>query len=231
MKIENESPAVPVDDGALEPVPGETQPDADDKAQLQIENGALVAVVDGVEETVQLPRVAANAKVKVWVVPTEYRDNGLFVAVTLDGSHEEVPACDPAATSYLGEIELDADDKARLKTLKDAKRAEINAACEATIAAMVAAYPEHEVQSWPQQVKEAEALAANKKAVVPLLASIAEARSIPVDKLASVVLAKMGAFAAMSGERIGRRHALEKMIDDAVFEEDVADVVWEGSRP
>ena len=50
---------------------------------MKIENGSLVVTVQGVEKTVPLPTVAADAKVKAWAVPADYRADGLFVAVTI----------------------------------------------------------------------------------------------------------------------------------------------------
>lgn len=193
---------------------------------MKIENGSLVVTVDGVEKTIPLPTIASDAKVKAWIVPADYRADGLFVAVTQKGASEEIPACDLAACEFLGEVEFDAGDEAKLEAVKAAKRAEINAACDIAVASLAASYPEREVQSWPQQVKEAEALASDPQAQAPLLAAIAEARSLPLAELASRVLGKMNAYAAASGALIGRRQAAEDLIDLASSAEDVASVVW-----
>ena len=196
---------------------------------MKIENGSLVVTVNGVEKTVPLPTVAADAKVKAWAVPADYRADGLFVAVTVKGpghAGEEIPACDLAACEFLGELELDAGDDAKLEAVKAAKRTEINAACDIAVASLAASYPEREVQSWPQQVKEAEAMAADPQAQAPLLAAIAEARSLPLAELASRVLGKMNAYAAASGALIGRRQAAEDLIDLASSPEDVASIAF-----
>ena len=193
---------------------------------MKIENGSLVVTVQGVEKTVPLPTVAADAKVKAWAVPADYRADGLFVAVTIKGESEEIPACDLAACEFLGELELDAGDDAKLEAVKAAKRLEINEACNAAVAALAASYPEREIQSWPQQVKEAEALAADPQAATPLLTAIAEARSLPLAELASRVLGKMNAYSAASGALIGRRQAAEELIDVAATPEDVAGIAW-----
>ena len=193
---------------------------------MKIENGSLVVTVQGVEKTVPLPTFAADAKVKAWAVPADYRADGLFVAVTVKGESEEIPACDLAACEFLGELELDAGIEAKLEAVKAAKRAEINAACNAAVASLAASYPEREIQSWPQQAKEAEALAADPQAPAPLLTAIADARGLPVAELASRVLNKMNAYAAASGSLIGRRQAAEDLIDLAATPEDVASIVW-----
>ena len=193
---------------------------------MKIENGSLVVTVDGVEKTIPLPTIASDAKVKAWIVPADYRADGLFVAVTQKGASEEIPACDLAACEFLGEVEFDAGDEAKLEAVKAAKRAEINAACDIAVASLAASYPEREVQSWPQQVKEAEALTNNAEAATPLLAAIADARGLPVVELASRVLGKMNAYAAASGPLIGRRQAAEDLIDVAATPEDVAGIAW-----
>lgn len=193
---------------------------------MKIENGSLVVTVNGVEKTIPLPTVAADAKVKAWAVPADYRADGLFVAVTEKGQSEEIPACALAACEFLGELELDAGDDAKLEAVKAAKRLEINDSCNAAVAGLAASYPEREIQSWPQQVKEAEALAANPQASAPLLSAIAEARSLPVVELASRVLGKMNAYAAASGTLIGRRQAAEDLIDVAASPEDVASIAF-----
>ena len=193
---------------------------------MKIENGSLVVTEQGVEKTVLLPTVAADAKVKAWAVPTDYRADGLFVAVTVKGESEEIPACDLAACEFLGELELDVGIEAKLEAVKAAKRLEINEACNAAVAGLAASYPEREIQSWPQQVKEAEALAADPQAPAPLLTAIADARGLPVVELASRVLGKMNAYAAASGSLIGRRQAAEDLIDLAATAEDVASIAW-----
>lgn len=193
---------------------------------MKIENGFLVVTVDGAEKSVPLPVVSADAKVKAWIVPADYRADRLFVAVTVKGEPEEIPACDLAVCEFLGELELDAGDDAKLEAAKAAKRLEINEAFNAAMAALAASYPEREIQSWPQQVKEAEALAADPQAPAPLLTAIAEARSLPVVELASRVLEKMNAYAAASGALIGRRQAAEDLIDIASTPEDVSRIVW-----
>lgn len=193
---------------------------------MKIEKGSLVVTVNGVETTVLLPVVAANATVKAWAVPINYRENGLFVAVTIKGQAEEVPACSPSDAEFLGELALDAGDAAVLNAAKVVKLDEINATCNAGVAALAASYPEREVQSWPQQVKEAEAFTASSSASVPLLTAIAEARALTVADLATRVLEKMSAYASASGALIGRRQAAEDKIGQAKTLEELSAISW-----
>ena len=193
---------------------------------MKIENGSLIAKVGTKNVTVPLPAVQSDAKVKAWIVPKDYQSNGLFVAVTVAGQIEEVPACDMAVTEYLGELTLDAGDAEKLEAAKAIKLDEINTACNAAVAALASSYPEREVQSWPQQVKEAEAISASPTAQTPLLSAIAAARGLPVAELATRVLAKMTAYAAISGALIGRRQAAEDAIGQATTIDGLSSVVW-----
>ena len=193
---------------------------------MQIQDGNLVVEVEGSTMTVPLPEVATAAKVKAYLVPEAYRPGRLFVSVTVPGQPEDVPACSQDLVELLGEDILEASDAAILNAAKAAKLTEINAECQKAVAALAADYPDSEVQSWPQQVKEAMALSADPQADAPLLTAIATARGLPVAELASRVLGKMNAYAAASGALIGRRQAAEDLIDLASSAEDVAFIAW-----
>ena len=193
---------------------------------MQIQDGNLVVEVEGSTMTVPLPEVATAAKVKAYLVPEAYRPGRLFVSVTVPGQPEDVPACSQDLVELLGEDILEASDAAILNAAKAAKLTEINAECQKAVAALAADYPDSEVQSWPQQVKEAMALSADPQADAPLLTAIATARGLPVAELASRVLGKMNAYAGASGTLIGRRQAAEDLIDVAATPEDVAGIAW-----
>ncbi|ALS62241.1 hypothetical protein [Pandoraea norimbergensis] len=193
---------------------------------MQIENGNLVVEVEGSTMTVPLPEVATAAKVKAYLVPEAYRPGRLFISVTVPGQPEDVPACSQDLVELLGEDILEASDAAILNAAKAAKLTEINAECQKAVAALAADYPDSEVQSWPQQVKEATALAADAGADAPLLTAIATARGLPVAELASRVLDKMNAYAAASGVLIGRRQAAEDAIGATASLEDLSAISW-----
>lgn len=134
-----------------------------------------------------------------------------------------------ALDGELGEI---AEYVAPVKTaaeLKADKLTEINAECEKAIAAIKAGYPESEVLSWPKQEAEARAFIADPVAATPLLDALAAARAMDKAELAARVVAKADAFAAYSGQIIGKRQGLEDALDalpeDATAEQ-IAGVVW-----
>ena len=113
--------------------------------------------------------------------------------------------------------------------------AEINAQASGLLAALSAAYPDGEVQSWGQQTREAEALALNPSAPTPLLTAIAAARGLPLAELAARVREKVQAYAVASGQIIGQRQALEDKLlaidlasPDA--EAQIAAVQWEDAE-
>jgi hypothetical protein len=193
---------------------------------MQIQNGNLVVEVEGSTMTVPLPEVATAAKVKAYLVPEAYRPGRLFISVTVPGQPEDVPACSQDLVELLGEDILEASDAAILNAAKAAKLTEINAECQKAVAALAKDYPDSEVQSWPQQVKEATALAADAGADAPLLTAIATARGLPVAELASRVLDKMNAYAAASGVLIGQRQAAEDLITAAEDLEALSAISW-----
>lgn len=193
---------------------------------MQIQDGNLVVEVEGSTMTVPLPEVATAAKVKAYLVPEAYRPGRLFVSVTLPGQPEEVPACGQDLVELLGEDTLEASDAAILNAAKAAKLTEINAECQKAVAALAKDYPDSEVQSWPQQVKEATALSADPQADAPLLTAIATARGLPVAELASRVLDKMNAYASASGVLIGQRQAAEDLITAAEDLEALSAISW-----
>ena len=88
----------------------------------------------------------------------------------------------------------------------------INAAIQAQLAKIVAGYPGHEVSTWPQQVSESVAYTANPASPTPMLSSIAVASGQPVSAIASNVLSKAAAYAALSGSLVGMRITLSATI-------------------
>jgi len=96
-----------------------------------------------------------------------------------------------------------------LDVLRTTRIAAINTVCNARLASLTEAYPEREINSWPQQEREARSLEQDVSAAVPLLSAIASARGLDVAELAARVREKSDAFAIASGAIIGRRQALE----------------------
>lgn len=92
------------------------------------------------DQAIPLPHLSKPATVRIWRVPTEYRANGLFVAVTPSGEPEEIPACDLPLCEFVGEAQLPAHPDALLAEAKAAKKrqieAERDAACEQPVTAL-----------------------------------------------------------------------------------------------
>lgn len=113
-----------------------------------------------------------------------------------------------------------------LDAAKLAKLQDINAACDKAVGALTATYPQSEIQSWPQQVKEADAYAKDPITPVPLLETIAAQRGLGIAELVARVHAKVSGYAVASGALIGKRQALEDAIDAAGTVAQVQSVVW-----
>lgn len=183
---------------------------------MKIENDELVLTVKGKTKRVPVPAVEADSVLHVWGVPEEYRKDGVFVSVVTNGQPVEVPACSQTEAAYIGSVELEANEAARLAAAKAAKLDELNVACDAAVTQLMVKYPEAEVLSWPQQIKEAEAvLVKGAEAQAPMLEAIASARGLTVDDLAQRVLAKMQAYSHLSGALFGARQAAEDAIEAA----------------
>lgn len=189
---------------------------------MNIENGTLT--VDG--RAVVLPAISQDAKVRVWSVPLEYRENGLFVAVNFPGQPGEIPACSLELAKYLGELPYPAAEAQKLDAAKAAKLIELNAGCENALSTLTSSYPPGELQSWPQQVQEAALLALDPPGAAPLLTAIAEARNLTLEDLAQRVRQKAESYAVVSGSIIGRRQAAEDLLGLAETLEEVGAIVW-----
>ena len=191
---------------------------------MQIDNHVLTIS----DFTQELPRLATAATVTVWSVPPEYQPSGYFVAVTPTGSPRDMPACDSKDIVLVGSLELAPDAAAQLAAAKAERLGAINIGCDLALAAITTNYPSSEISTWPQQVKEAEALVIDPQANAHLLPALAAARGITVSDLAARVMAKAMAFAEVSGQVIGRRQALEDALAAATTPGDVSTVRWEG---
>lgn len=171
--------------------------------------------------------VPADYQSGVWQVVPDWRgvplwdkSGGDVVAITrpnvlpADIGVTDVPRPSAAHVWRDGEWVADAAlQRQQLADLAARQLVAVNAGAALALARLSAAYPDGEVQSWAQQTREAEALAADPQASVPLLSAIATARGLSVTELASRVLAKVQAYSVASGQIIGQRQALEGAIN------------------
>lgn len=193
---------------------------------MQINDRTLAIQRGSKNVSVQLPALAVDAVARVYAVPEDYREDGIFVALVVTGTSEEIPACDPAGVQHLGDIAYPAASDLQLSAAKAAKLQEVNAACDAAVFALTVTYPQAEIQSWPQQVKEADAFTADPQTPVPLLETIAVQRSLAVIDLVQRVHTKVTAYAQASGYLIGKRQVLEDAIDAAASMPELEAVAW-----
>ena len=73
-------------------------------------------------------------------------------------------------------------------------------------------YPQHEIDTWDQQRREAVAFTANPTTDTPLLTAMAAARGWTVADLAARVLVKAAAFCAGGGQILGAQQAAEDQL-------------------
>lgn len=112
-------------------------------------------------------------------------------------------------------------DLLTLDELKAEKLAQINADCQAALAALTPTYPEKELLTFERQEREARALLTGDSSDVAHITAIASGRGIPVEELARKIVAKADAFSLASGLLIGQRQKWEDMLKDAKTKEDV----------
>ena len=124
-----------------------------------------------------------------------------------------------------------AEEYNSLANTKARKLAEINAACDAALAALTASYPSSELLTFDKQEAEARALLADPEAVTPFLTPLAAARGMETEALARKVIAKADAFTTASGHVIGLRQKDEDRLKAAQSVEDVAAIVPEYHLP
>ena len=124
-----------------------------------------------------------------------------------------------------------AEEYNSLASTKARKLAEINAACDAALAALTASYPSSELLTFDKQEAEARALLANPEAATPFLTPLAAARGLETEELARKVIAKADAFTTASGHVIGLRQKDEDRLKAAQTVEDVAAIVPEYRLP
>ena len=94
---------------------------------LKIEDQTLTVTRGELIATIELPPVPVDALVRVWSVPADYRESGLFVAVQAPGQAEETPACDTTEAQFLGEVDYPASQALQRQKAQAAAHARIEA--------------------------------------------------------------------------------------------------------
>ena len=100
-----------------------------------------------------------------------------------------------------------------ISSLAARKRRQIHERAAAERDLIAPNYPQHEIDTWDQQLREAMAFTADAAATVPLLSAMATARGWSVSQLAARVMQKAAEFAVAGGEILGTQQALEDNLD------------------
>jgi hypothetical protein len=193
---------------------------------MNIVDGFLIINIDGIDVSTAIPNIAVKTIVKAWKVPYQYRNNGLFVTFTPVGGDEEIPACSINSTQFIGTLTLNPSNAAELIAAKAVKLQEMNQSFNNEASLLVASYPDQEIKSWPQQVKEAEAFTLDPLAETPLLSAIATGRGLSVAVLSEAVIVKLNYYAAAVGLLIGKRQAKEALIEASLTPEELSAITW-----
>jgi hypothetical protein len=184
---------------------------------LTIENHTLI--LDGLQHP--LPQLDKPATVEVWRVPTEYRPNGVFIAVAPIGEPHEVPACNLADCEYLGSARLDPHPQALLAAAKAQKKARIEAErdvqCEQPVQALG--------RTWDADKRSQELLAsaitiAQAGGPLPPAWRDHDNDNMPVTSIADL-LAIAGAIATQTQTAYAQSWARKAAVDAAQALEDV----------
>lgn len=120
-------------------------------------------------------------------------------------------------------------DEMPSKSLFDTKTARIEYIkneAEKAMAMLVASYPKHEVDTWSEQIIEAEAYTANPLAITTILSGIALGAGVTVAVIAATVLQKREALKVLTGPIIGRRKLKTAQIEACSTNAEVEAIVW-----
>ena len=131
---------------------------------------------------------------------------------------------DSAGTLTLGEMMQAACGS--LANLQAYQQAQVAAAAQVALAAIVAPYAPNEILTWDQQVAEATAYTASSSASTPLLSAISTACGETVATLASKVLNLYATYKASVGAVVGKRIKLSAAIAAATTGDAVVAIVW-----
>lgn len=188
---------------------------------IKIENHALI--INGIQAQ-ELPQLAQPAVVRVWSVPAEYRDSGYFVGIQQAGLPPEIPGCADIEAELVATLDLPAHDSALASQARAERLVQLNEDADALLSQLDESYPDREVLTWDQQVKEADALQDSPDAVTPLLASLAQYRGVDLELLALKVLEKSALYKVASGQIMGARQWVEQSLQAAQTHEEVIEV-------
>ncbi|WP_018125161.1 hypothetical protein [Desulfovibrio oxyclinae] len=113
-------------------------------------------------------------------------------------------------------VEAVVDEAARLDDAAERKRREILAGADAAMDAATVEYSRAEIDSWPKQEAEAQALLADSTAPAPVLSGIAAKRGITLAQMRDKVLANVEAFELVCAEILGTQQAAEEQLKAAM---------------
>ena len=117
-------------------------------------------------------------------------------------------------------------ERLMLTTTRAKKLKYVNAEADKHFNLILAPYPQHEINTWPNQYAEAWALKSDPLAYTPTLNSLALNYGKTVALLAQDVLAKAASYTVISGEIIGKRKKLTDQVMAATKVAEMEAITW-----
>lgn len=158
-------------------------------------------------------------KVKQVEVRSDFDDIGAADVVALDDAN---PFFSPLPTGqrlvYINGVPtgLEPIPAISLADAKAEKRGEINAAADAAMAPVSSKYPRSEIDSWPVQVAEAAAYAADPAAATPFIDGLlGRQQGKTKTDIATKIQQNASNYKALAADVFGQRQALDDDVDNA----------------
>lgn len=174
---------------------------------IKIENHELI--IDGVKIQ-DLPRFADAATVRVYSVPTEYRESGYFVSTAANGQAVEVPAS--SESELIAELELEPDDDAVLARAKKEMLQRVIKEADKLLGLLEQDNSEREVKTWDQQAIESAQTGSDDQVLID---AIARFRGISKEDLLRRIIFKSNYYKETAGAIIGAKQYVEDRIEEA----------------
>ncbi len=102
----------------------------------------------------------------------------------------------------------------------------INKMYDKEVTALLAKYPQREVDTFYKQLEEAKAYIADNTASVPFIKALAAERNLSVSEMANRIVTKDADFTLASGQLTGKRQRLESEVASATTVAEVEAIVW-----
>lgn len=158
----------------------------------------------------------------IYEVPKEYRADGFFVGYSASGEAKEIPAC--RTYTFIGSVDIPANEEAILENTKQAKINLLNTQYEKCTEFLESTYPESERASWSIQSQEAALVLKDPESITPWLDAAALARGVSRAEMAVLISDMDIAYRTTHGKLTGARQSIRGQILAAETLEELSEV-------